>query len=131
MEIVLEKLNQSYKVLTDTGVELGSFKMECDGSYGYWRNESLWGFESAYTLRAIADKLDEVNKPLDDLQKVYFTNERKMFDEKAEREYWEVLKSGKFFQWYPGMSGDWDRDREDWLAEYQKLEDLRAKNTSF
>lgn len=131
MEIVLEKLNQSYKALTDTGVELGSFQMDCSGSYGYWRNETLWGFESACTLRAIADKLDEVNKPLDDLQKIYFENERELFEEKAEKEYWEVLKSGKFFEWYPGMSGDWDRDKENWFKEYQKLEDLRAKNTSF
>ena len=131
MEIKLEKLNQSYKVLTDTGKELGSFQMDCSGSYGYWRNETLWGFESAYTLRAIADKLDEVNKPLDDLQKIYFENERELFDEKAEREYWEVLKSGKFFQWYPGMSGDWERDKENWFKEYQKLEDLRRNFTPF
>lgn len=123
--IKLEKLNQSYKVLTDTGKELGSFQMECDGIYGYYRDETLWGFESACTLRAIADKLDEVNKPLDDLQKEYFQNERKLFEEKAEKEYGEVLKSGMFFEWHSGMSGDWDRDREDWLVEYEKLEELR------
>ena len=131
MEIVLEKLNQSYKVLTDTGVELGSFQMDCSGSYGYCRNESLWGFESSYILRAIADKLDEVNKPLDDLQKVYFANERKLFEEKAEKEYGEVLKSGMFWEWYAGMSGDWDRDKENWFKEYQKLEDLRHNFTPF
>ena len=131
MEIVLEKLNQSYKVLTDTGVELGSFQIDCSGSYGYWRNETSWGFESSYILRAIADKLDEVNKPLDDLQKLYFTNERKLFEEKAEKEYKEVLKSGMFFQWYPGMSGDWDRDTENWLTEYEKLEELRRDFTPY
>lgn len=125
MEIKLEKINQSYKVLTGTGVELGSFQMDCSGSYGYWRNQALWGFESSYILRAIADKLDEVNKPLDDLQKVYFDNERKLFEEKAEKEYGEVLKSGMFFEWFAGMSGDWDRDREDWLVEYGRLEELR------
>lgn len=131
MEIILEKLNQSYKVLTDTGVELGSFQMECDGSYGYWRNESLCGFESSYILRVIADRLDEVNKPLDDLQKIYFENERKLFEEKAEKEYLEVLKSGKFFEWHPGMSGDWGKDKEDWFLQYEKLEDLRHNFTPF
>lgn len=131
MEIKLEKLNQSYKVLTDTGKELGSFQMDCSGSYGYWRDETLWGFESANVLRAIADKLDEVNKPLDDLQKVYFENERKLFEEKAEKEYGEVLKSGMFFEWHSGMSGDWDRDREDWFVEYAKLEELRRDYTPY
>ena len=131
MEIILEKLNQSYKVLTDTGVELGSFQMECDGAYGYYRDETLWGFESSYILRAIADKLDEVNKPLDDLHRAYFDSQRKSFEEKAEKEYTEVLKSGMFFEWYSEMSGDWERDKENWFKEYQKLEDLRHNFTPF
>ncbi len=129
--IKLEKLNQSYKVLTETNKLLGSFQMDCSGFYEYWRDESLWGSESAYQLRAIADKLDEVNKPFKDLQKTYFENERKISEEKARKEYSEVLKSGMFFEWHSNLSGDWERDKEQWLLEYKKLEDLRHDNTSW
>ena len=80
MKLILKKLNHSYKISTDTGKTLGSFQLDCDGSYYYYRNEELDGAESSYSLRLIADKLDEVNKPLDDLQKVYFANERKIFE---------------------------------------------------
>jgi hypothetical protein len=39
--IKLEKLNQSYKVLTETNKLLGSFQMDCSGFYEYWCDESL------------------------------------------------------------------------------------------
>ena len=128
MEIKLEKLNQSYKVLTDTGKELGSFQMECDGSYGYWRDETLWGFESAYTLRAIADKLDEVNKPLDDLQKVYFTNERKLFEDRAKENYKDTLSINVLNNQFTGV---WEDDKEKWLSLWGEMEDLRRDYTPY
>lgn len=128
MEIVLEKLNQSYKVLTDTGVELGSFQMDCSGSYGYWRNETLWGFESSYILRAIADKLDEVNKPLDDLQKLYFQNERKLFEEKAEKRYEEGLQINVLNSKFVGV---WEEDKERWLSLCEEIEGLRRNFTPY
>ena len=45
---------------------------------------------------------------------------------KAEREYKELVKSGMFFEFYPKLTGDWERDREEWFEIHSKLEDLRA-----
>ena len=125
------KVDEDFKVFTDTGILLGEFIMDCDGFRYYKREETLCGVESSYKFRLVADKLDEVNKPYNDVIDKYFNKEREDFKIRAEKEYSEVLKSGKFFQWYPGMSGDWDRDKEEWLVEYEKLEELRRNFTPF
>lgn len=31
-------------------------------------------------------------------------------------EYLAVLKSGMFFEWYPGLTGDWEEDKLRWGA---------------
>ena len=67
MKLNLEKLNLSYKVRTETGIYLGTFQMDCDGFYYFWKSEDLHGAETSYNLRLIADKLDEVNKPFQDI----------------------------------------------------------------
>jgi hypothetical protein len=74
--IKLEKLNKSYSVQTITGKEIGSFQLDSNGFYYFWEKSDLNGCWSAYTLREIADKLDEVNKPFDDSVKEYFEKER-------------------------------------------------------
>jgi hypothetical protein len=56
-------------------VGLGDIDKDVDGYYYFWRNESLHGSESAYILRAIADKLDELNKPWDEEIAAYFKAE--------------------------------------------------------
>ena len=122
MKLILKKLNHSYKVSTDTGKALGSFQMDCDGSYYYYRNEELDGAESSYSLRLIADKLDEVNKPLDDLQKVYFANERKIFEEKAKKRYEEGLQINVLNSKFVGV---WEEDKERWLSLCEEIEGLR------
>ena len=45
---------------------------------------------------------------------------------KAENEYKELLNSGMFFDFYPALTGDWERDKEEWFKIHSKLEDLRA-----
>lgn len=45
---------------------------------------------------------------------------------KAEKEYKELVKSGRFFDFYPALTGDWERDKEEWFKIHSKLEDLRA-----
>lgn len=51
------------KVYTDNSLLVGTFEMDVDGFYNYWEDENLTGYWNSQTLRAIADKLDEVNKP--------------------------------------------------------------------
>jgi hypothetical protein len=75
MEIKIEKLNKSYSVQTITGKEIGSFQLDSNGSYYFWEKSDLSGCWSAYTLRAIADKLDEVNKPFEKELELYFGKE--------------------------------------------------------
>lgn len=61
----LTKQDSGYYVEYYNGVHIGEFVMMEDGYYHYWpvKGEGCWG---AYAMRAVADKLDELNKPWDD-----------------------------------------------------------------
>jgi len=78
MEVSLEKINEhSYKIYYNsmpgnTGKYLGKFIMDVDGFYYYWPCEKLTGSWSSYSLRGIADKLDELNKEYEENIKEYF-----------------------------------------------------------
>lgn len=41
------------------------------------------------------------------------------------KEYLELLKSGMLFEFYPQLTGDWNRDSEQWEKIYKELSDLR------
>ena len=73
--IALEKKkNNIYDVIFYTGTFLGTFQKDMDGYFKYWpplRN----GYWSAHVLRAIADKLDELNKEWDDEVRRYHDQE--------------------------------------------------------
>lgn len=67
-ELVLKQNDLgSYYVYTNTGVDIGVFVMDVDGYYYYWPNRQKDGAWSPWMLRDVADKLDEVNKPWDDI----------------------------------------------------------------
>ena len=129
--IKIEKLNSSYAVFADNGKEIGSFQLDSDGSYYFWQNSELTGFWSAYDLRSIADKLEEVNKEFDNQLDVYFDQLRKDTEEKARVEYLELLNSGYLFEFYPHLTGHWITDESEWFDEYKKLIELRANKEIF
>lgn len=63
MNLQVEDVNEFIKELcTERGRVLGTFEMDVDGYFYFWRNEKLTGCDPSYVLRGIADKLDEVNK---------------------------------------------------------------------
>lgn len=81
MEIKLEKVNNNgvsfiYKVFSPNNKHLGTFESDESGFYSYWQDKGLNGAWDAYQLRVIADKLDEVNKPLEKELKLYFEKEK-------------------------------------------------------
>lgn len=43
-------------------------------------------------------------------------------------EYIKVLNSGMFFEWYPHLSGNWEKDKAQWLVHYAELEAFRREN---
>jgi len=133
MEIRLEKTTKFvYKAFTPNNKYLGTFELDVDGYFHYWKDKSLSGSWSSYQLRAIADKLDEINKSYEDIIDGYFDQERRDFEERARVEYRKLLnESGMFFEFYPHLTGDWEKDKLEWFDIYKELEDLRAKNTSF
>ena len=132
MEIKLEKQSDNLYDVWFNVKYLGRFVKDVDGFFYYWGDESLSGSWSSYQLRAIADKLDEINKPYEEVVDEYFDQERRDFEELARVEYRKLLnESGMFFEFYPHLTGEYKKDKEQWLIEYKKLEDLRAKNTSF
>jgi hypothetical protein len=55
-------------------VQLGTFYMEIDGFYVYDAIHRP-GFMPSYMLRALADKLDELNEPYEKQMKEYFESE--------------------------------------------------------
>jgi hypothetical protein len=57
-----------YKVYFQNGVYLGEFFANDDGYYAFWP-KSRSGYWEAYGMRAIADKLDEVNEEWDAIVK--------------------------------------------------------------
>lgn len=56
---------------------MGYAYIEIDGFYGYVFPEDNGGFWEAHTLKAIADKLDDLNKGWNDKINKYFENESK------------------------------------------------------
>jgi hypothetical protein len=57
-----------YQVYYQNGVFLGDIFIKEDGFYDFWpEHPSRGGCWPAYVLRAIADKLDELNKPWEDI----------------------------------------------------------------
>jgi hypothetical protein len=67
-ELVLKQNDLgSHYVYTNTGVDIGVFVMDVDGYYYYWPNRQNDGAWAPWMLRDVADKLDEVNKPWDDI----------------------------------------------------------------
>lgn len=133
MEIKLEKVTQFvYKAFTPNNKYLGTFELDESGFYNYWQDKSLKGAWSAYQLKAIADKLDEINKPYREVIDEYSNQERRDREERARVEYRKLLnESGMFFEFYPHLTGDWKKDKLEWFVIHADLEHLRAQNSSF
>ena len=74
MAVILKDVNEFIKELyTEKDKVLGTFEMDVDGYFYFWRNEKLTGCDSSNILRGIADKLDEVNKERDEyLKKIIY-----------------------------------------------------------
>lgn len=77
IKIVKQKDVERYSVLTEsTNKLLGFFDMDVDGYYYFMYGNNSKGYWSAHHLRNIADKIDELNKPLDDKIRQFFENEK-------------------------------------------------------
>lgn len=132
MKIDLEKIDKySYKLIFDDRKQIGTLEMQDNGFFTYNNME-------AWALRAIADRIDEVNKPLDlSIYKYFYKSvmdgiEKQIMKEMdikaAEEEYEGLMKTGMMWEWYPHLSGNWEKDKEVWFDEYQKLIESRSKN---
>lgn len=45
-----------------------------------------------------------------------------------EKEYFDLLKSGMFWEFYPHLTGDYEKDKDQWKKEYSFLKKLRKKH---
>ena len=130
MEIKLEKASKFVHNVKVNNTKIGTFELDESGFYSFWYNNA--GSWSSYSLRLIADKLDEINKPYKEVVDEYFDQERRDREGRARVEYRKLLnESGMFFEFYPHLTGDWKKDKLEWFIIHADLEDLRAKNTSF
>lgn len=66
--ITLNKITDNlYQVIfTENDKFLGMFERDIDGYFYFAENNRVSGYWSSYVLRAIADKLDEINKDWDE-----------------------------------------------------------------
>ncbi len=77
IKIVKQKDVERYSVLIeDTNKLLGFFDMNVDGYYYFIERSNSHGYWSSNHLRIIADKLDELNKPIYDKLKQFFEDEK-------------------------------------------------------
>lgn len=75
--ITLNKINEyKYNVLWENGKHIGTFELGIDGMFYFWGNTDNYGSWTSYSLRAIADKLDKINKPFQDTVDKYFEQEK-------------------------------------------------------
>lgn len=70
--ISVEKVGPAaYNVTAYNGSSMGEFLMKEDGYYAFWPDHRE-GYWPAYMLRALADKLDELNKEWDESTQQFF-----------------------------------------------------------
>lgn len=46
---------------------------------------------------------------------------------KVKTEYEGLLKTGMFYEFYPEMSGDYEKDKKFWKKEHKRLQRIRNK----
>ena len=81
MEItVIQQTIGLYNVYINTEKLLGTFEIDVDGFYYFWDNKNNNGCWSSHSLRLIADKLDEHNKPYRNSIEEYFKQENEKRD---------------------------------------------------
>lgn len=130
VNLELEKVSKFVYNVKVNNTKIGTLELDESGFYSFWYNNA--GSWSSYSLRLVADKLDEINKPYKEVVDEYFDQERRDREERARIEYRKLLnESGMFFEFYPHLTGDWKKDKLEWFIIHADLEDLRAKNTSF
>lgn len=71
----IEESEDFFKLYWSNGKYLGDIVMDVDGYYVWWPDKSLYGSWDAYGLRAIAERLDEMNKDWDEKIRLYFEGE--------------------------------------------------------
>jgi len=75
MELIkLEKTASGWAVYYHNGVMVGDIQMDVDGYYYYWPIMKP-GFWASHFMRAVADKLDELNAPYDKELEEYFSKQ--------------------------------------------------------
>lgn len=75
IKIIKQKDNNRYSVLTETTNKLlGLLEMDIDGFY-YFSAAGRNGYWSSHLLKQITNKLDELNKPLEEKIKKFFQEE--------------------------------------------------------
>jgi len=51
-----------------------------------------------------------------------------MNDSKSEKDYFNLLKSGMFWEIYPQLTGDWDKDKDEYIKNEQWLNENFRNN---
>ena len=74
IEVIATEIDGGYRLTYPNGNVIGDALTMDDGYLGLWLNASC-GCETPGSLRAIADKMVELDKPWDDVVKAHFDGE--------------------------------------------------------
>ncbi len=73
--VLFEKVGEgncpNFKVTYENGVYMGDLSIAHDCNYNFWP-DLKGGFWAGYVLKEIVDKLEELNKPINDEMNEYF-----------------------------------------------------------
>lgn len=65
---------------------------------------------------------NELDKEID----LHFDKLQHDFEDQARVEYRKVLnQTGFFFEWYPQLTGEWEKDKEEWFDIFKEMEENR------
>lgn len=56
-------------------------------------------------------------------------NEENWMDEQYRDEYHRTVASGMFFEWYPNLTGQWQKDKQAFVQEMKQIEERKSKQT--
>lgn len=111
------------------GFELHQIKMKFEWPRVYFTTS----FKNKATELAIAMRIQEdINR----LMKGQSTDtkwkraaQEDWMDEQYRDEYHRTVASGMFFEWYPNLTGQWQKDKQAFVQEMKQIEERKSKQT--
>ena len=104
------------------GFELHQIKLKFGKARFYFDTKlfNKW-LEHAIMLR--------VEERINELVETQEKEDEDWMDEQYRDEYHRTVASGMFFEWYPNLTGQWQKDKQAFVKEMKQIEERKSKQT--